>query len=83
MWASKKKESDAVGAVTDEEFANRVDYRGGVFAALEYDLKAEDLKDKDGELYKAWLELEAKYEEMKPLCSRAQSALDAAWGTDY
>lgn len=69
--------------MTDEEFANKVDYEGGTFSALEYGMKAADLKNKDGELYAAWLELENKYKEMQPLCNRAQKALDSAWGTDY
>lgn len=69
--------------MTDEEFANKADYEGGVFGALSYGLQAKDLRNKDGELYAAWLELENKYMEMQPLCERVQKALDAAWGTDY
>lgn len=69
--------------MTDEEFANKVDYEGGIFSALEYGLSAEDIKDKEGALYTSWLELEAKYLELKPLCTRVQDNLDRAWGTDY
>ena len=69
--------------MTDEEFANKVDYEGGPFGALDYGMRAEDIKNQDGELYAAWLELETKYDELKPLCDRVQKALDDAWGTDY
>lgn len=69
--------------MTDEEFANKVDYEGGIFLALEYGMTAEDLKNKEGVLYASWFELEAKYLELKPLCGRVQDNLDRAWGTDY
>jgi hypothetical protein len=82
--AQKEKIVTATGRnMTDEEFANKVDYEGGPFGALDYGMRAEDIKNQDGELYTAWLELETKYDELKPLCDRVQKALDDAWGTDY
>lgn len=46
-------------ALTEAEFAHKVDYEGGILdALLYYGLKSEDLLDKEGPLYQLVLEFE-------------------------
>lgn len=56
--------------MTPYEFSSKVDWEGGIVAALEYGLRSEALAVPDGDplgddLRRAWSQLEAKYDALK------------------
>lgn len=51
--------------MTDQEFAQKVAWEGGVLDALEYGLKRSDLTDQDGRLAIAWASLSAKWDALQ------------------
>jgi len=67
------------GEYTDDEFADKVEYEGGIFGALEYGLRATDLQDPTSALGQAWAELTVRFEELKPLIDEVQARLDESW----
>ena len=48
--------------MTEEEFANKIEWEGGIIGALEYGLRAKDLADRNSELYTAWKDLQQIWE---------------------
>ena len=65
---------------TDEEFADKVDYEGGVFSALQYGLRASDLEDQDGDLAVRWKKLEAWWADGKDIVDLVEQSLEEVSG---
>lgn len=74
-----------MGTWTDQEFATKVDYEGGVFDALfGYGLTSDLLEDQEGELATAVRDLERAWRDagISVLEDRVQAAIEDA-GYDY
>ena len=76
---TNQSEEQVTGEYTDDEFADKVEYEGGIFGALEYGLRATDLQDPTSALGQAWAELTVRFEELKPLIDEVQARLDESW----
>ncbi len=68
-----------MGTWTNGEVASKVDYEGGIFEALQWGLRSEDIKDTD--LADLWSELEDLYKKM-PI-QEIYNILDEADREDY
>jgi gamma-glutamyl:cysteine ligase YbdK (ATP-grasp superfamily) len=67
--------------MSPNEFVAKLDWEGGIFAALEYGLKASHLEDKDSDLAVAWDALEKKWEALQPDLTAVDVALtDLGYG---
>jgi len=56
-------------------FAGKVDWEGGVYAALEYGLSADELPEGHPELEALWREMENKYDELEELIAKVNGWL--------
>jgi hypothetical protein len=56
-------------------FASKVDWEGGVYAALEYGLSADELPEGHPELEAIWREMERKYADLEQLIAEANGWL--------
>jgi hypothetical protein len=67
--------------MTEDQFAAKVEHEGGILEALQYGLRASDLKDPNSELGKAWAELQRVYTDELTAAIHAVEALlpDWAW----
>jgi hypothetical protein len=66
--------------VTINQFINKIEWEGGIVSALEYGLKADDLADKNSELYARWAVLEQKWASFQKLIPGIESLLpEDAW----
>jgi hypothetical protein len=66
------------GEMSDLDFASKVEWEGGIIAALEYGLSEDHLEDgEESPLFAPWLDLRLKYEELAPLLDAVQDALDS------
>jgi hypothetical protein len=67
--------------LTEEEFAAKVEWEGGIGEALSYGLKASDLQNPDSELGKAWARLERIWtKEVRPAVAAVEKLLpEEAW----
>lgn len=61
--------------MSEQQFAAKVDYEGGVFGALEYGLTASDCVP--GPLHDAWAELEKGYAHVCAPLQKVEEALEA------
>lgn len=68
--------------LTAEQFGDKVEWEGGIFEALNYGLRADDLANQNSELAHKWAELEKRWNDLKPLADEVQQLLDDAWGSD-
>jgi hypothetical protein len=59
-----------------ERLAQKIRWEGGLWAALEYGIRAEDIADP--ELADLWSRIERGYQELAPLLDEARSRLDVA-----
>jgi hypothetical protein len=66
----------ASNKLDEKSLAQKIRWEGGLWAALEYGLKAERIADP--ELAELWARLERGYREMAPLMSAASQRLDVA-----
>lgn len=64
--------------LTDAEFAGKVDSEGGIFAALEYGLRGENLAEQDTGFAHTWLSIEQRYLAMQTDIHLLESMLDQA-----
>lgn len=64
--------------LSEEAFAGKVEWEGGVLDALEYGLRAKDLENPDSELGIAWRTLEEAWWAMEPLIRKAEELLEEA-----
>jgi phage terminase large subunit-like protein len=62
--------------MSEEDFAAKIQWEGGVVEALDYGLKATDLKDPDTELGRTWAALDAQWTLMHPLADKADALVD-------
>lgn len=64
--------------MTEQEFANKIEWEGGILDALDYGLTPEDVEG--GELQDAWRTLYIRYTaSLKPAVERVQELL---WGLE-
>lgn len=66
--------------MTEQEFAQKIDWEGGILEALGYGLRPDDAPP--GELRDAWAELRAAFEDMRPLVRRVEGILDRIEDSD-
>jgi hypothetical protein len=62
--------------LTTERLARKIRWEGGLLAALEYGIKAEDIADP--EISALWARLAKAYDELAPLVDEAAGRLDVA-----
>ena len=61
------------------EVWSKVENEGGIYAALDYGLKASDLPDVDTELQEAWQKLDGAFKAMQPLIRIVEKMLSDAY----
>lgn len=63
--------------MTEADFIGKIEWEGGVLAALEYGLTEDDLEQKDTALYKSWRALRSAYQSLLPLLRDVEKALES------
>jgi hypothetical protein len=64
--------------MTPQEFAQKVEWEGGVLDALEYGLKADDLDDSPEatDLYAEWFELQDAWKKLQRLLEPVEARIE-------
>ena len=66
--------------MTEKEFANKIEWEGGIIGALEYGLKHTDLEDQVSMLAARWRYLDEKWAELQPAIKQVEAELpEEAW----
>lgn len=58
------------------DLASKIEWEGGIFEALDYGIKAEDMPEGDTELTAAWTELRAAYDRAAKLAEKVEALLE-------
>lgn len=58
------------------DLANKCDWEGGIFGALEYGIKTDEIEDQN--IKQLWAKLEILYNEMEPTIAELQDIFDNA-----
>jgi hypothetical protein len=59
-----------------EELANKIEWEGGIFEALDYGIRSDDMPEGDTELVEAWRDLAVAYASVSVLADKVQDLLD-------
>jgi hypothetical protein len=59
-----------------EAVAGKIEWEGGIFEALDYGIKTEDMPEGDTELAEAWRDLAVAYASASVLADKVQALLD-------
>ena len=60
-----------------EAVAGKIEWEGGIFEALDYGIKTEDMPEGDTELAEAWRELSAAYKVADAAAEKVTALLEA------